>query len=108
MLSLDQLSQRISELAADRVAVGDFLNWFREASRDFHLWADNDLRTAIWDVESILSEYQFADLDAYGLKVELANAVRPFPPVYANSSGESSFFCTSGNNASCEFTRVEA
>jgi hypothetical protein len=78
MLSLNQLSDRIAGLAADAKSVADFEHWFRVESRDFHLWGDNDLRDVVFAVESVLSEYRFADLDEAGVAGELAKAIRPF------------------------------
>ncbi len=78
MLSLNQLSRRIEDLSKGRLSVGDFLDWFRVSSRDFHIWGDDELQRAVFSVESVLSEYHFAGLDGSELKQELATAICPF------------------------------
>jgi hypothetical protein len=78
MLNVDQLSKKIADLAADDISVSDFQSWFRRESRNVHLWGDELLKEAVFSVESIFSEYHFADLDDAGLKRELASTIDPF------------------------------
>ncbi|HCC57743.1 MAG TPA: hypothetical protein DEQ47_10865 [Solibacterales bacterium] len=77
MLNVRQLSEKIDELAADRVSVYDFERWFRTESKDFHQWADARLKDAVFSIEAALSEYHFAELEESKLKVELSAAVCP-------------------------------
>jgi hypothetical protein len=90
MLDLNELSNRIAALALDENAqVEDFVIWFRKASKNIHLSDDEDAQSAVSAVESVLSEYYFADLDETNLKVHLTSAIIPFvDPFGANSSAD--------------------
>ncbi len=78
MLKPDQISAQIAEVAAGRLSAYDFERWFRRESRNFHAYPDEADRSAIFEIESVLSEYQFAGIDESSLASELAAAIRPF------------------------------
>lgn len=86
MFNANQISLRISEIKAHRFSVEDFERWFRAESKNFHSWASEDLSKAIFEVESVLSEYHLAELrDDVAVK-ELANAIRPFERIAVPAS----------------------
>jgi hypothetical protein len=78
MLSPAQISAQIEEVAAGRLLVEEFELWFRRASRNFHGYKDEQAKSAIFEVENVLSEYHCSSLDESSVAMELANAIRPF------------------------------
>lgn len=78
MLSVDQISNAVSEVSAQRMSIEEFERWFRKGSRNFHACGDPNLIGAIFAVEAVLSEYRFAGMHESSARLELVNAVRPF------------------------------
>jgi len=68
MLNQVQFAGKIRDLEAGRLSVGDFEEWFREASRDVHLWGDEQLNEVVFSTEDIFSQYHFEDLDETKMK----------------------------------------
>lgn len=81
MLNAIQLSRKIAELGQGLVSPDDFEDWFRVHSRNVHQWGSPELLKAVFSLESVLSEYRFAELDEAGLKQGLAAAILPFEDV---------------------------
>jgi hypothetical protein len=77
MLNLNQISSQIAEVVAARISVDEFEEWFRFESRNFHVCSDRRLKSAIFEVEGVLSEYHFAALDEVSTAQQLAAAIRP-------------------------------
>jgi hypothetical protein len=78
MLNVDQLLNRVRDLMADRISMGAFEDWFRAESRNVHLWGDESLNQAVFEIEDVLSQYHFENRRGQVLKQELANAARRF------------------------------
>lgn len=77
MITLDQLSNAISEVRADRLPLDEFESWFRNESRNVHDGPE-DVLAVVFAVESVLSERRFAEMPDQSAKLELENAIRPF------------------------------
>ena len=77
MLTVSQLSAKLAAMLQPTDA-DEFVVWFRSESRDFHIWADEPLKDLIWTIESILSEYEFGEMDASTMKQHLMDAIDPF------------------------------
>jgi hypothetical protein len=78
MLSAEQLSKQIEALADQRVSVNDFEDWFRDESRDVHLWGDQNLNELVEAVEALFSERYFGGLDEKRLRQQLQEEARRF------------------------------
>lgn len=61
----------------DRISIDDFVRWFRSASRNFHAYPDKQAVAAIFEIESVLSEYRDG-LSGQSTQKDLAAAIRPF------------------------------
>lgn len=57
MLIAQDLVHRLTEFAMGRLAVGDFEDWFVQASWNADLWASPELRDAVYSIELVLAEY---------------------------------------------------
>ena len=111
MLKPDQISAQIAEIEDGRLSVEEFERWFRRASRNFHAYPDESARTAIFEIENVLSGYH-EDLDETAARKELAEAIRPFETVVARM-GQQAILATnysgvpismsSGNNNNVHF-----
>lgn len=90
MLNLDQIAINLQELAASRQSLGDFEAWFREHSRDVHLWGDSILIEVVFSIEDVLTMYHFEGLGEQDTKQALLAAIRPFysPEAGARNSGQ--------------------
>jgi hypothetical protein len=77
MINVHQLSNAISEVHADHTSLDDFERWFRRESRNMHTASEEEL-AAVFAIESVLSEYRFAELDEDSVKSELVSAIFPF------------------------------
>jgi hypothetical protein len=79
MLTLQDLSKNVAAYRDDRMALADFADWFEDNSSGAYEIAD--LREACIAVDAAFSEYYFDHIGEAALKLELANAVRPFARV---------------------------
>lgn len=82
MFSADQASRQITEIASGHISVEDFRDWFRNASRNFHSWGDEQAKQIAFEIEGVLSEYHFSGLNDFAAIQALEDVVRPFvePP----------------------------
>jgi hypothetical protein len=80
MLRPTQISDKITEIARGDLSIDDFARWFRSASKNFQAYSDKQAIAAIFDIESVLSEYRDG-LDERSTQEELAAAIRPFEEV---------------------------
>lgn len=82
MLNIDQLSNQIAAYAAGRLSLNDFEDWFRDQSRNVHLWGDVALNEFVDAIEEAFSERHFEGLDEVGmrskLQAEAERFARPF------------------------------
>jgi hypothetical protein len=98
MLSLSELAGRIADLSLGRVAPCEFAVWFRRASANVHIWGTENIQDVVSSVESVLSEYHFADLSEDDVAKELVAAIRLLVPESAqNSYGDSPFIILESN-----------
>lgn len=59
MLNLQTLCGKIRELSDVRLSLSDFEDWFRDESRNVHLWGDEPVKYFVWEVEDVFSQYHF-------------------------------------------------
>lgn len=105
MLKPARISAQIAEIEQGCLSVDDFERWFRLASRNFHSDQDEDAKSAIFEIENVLSEYH-ADLDELAAQRDLAEAIRPFEEQREENIGSNHpadvfvpmCFSASGNN----------
>jgi len=71
MLSQAQLADEIVAASAGDSSIDDFEDWFRERSRNVHVWGSDELVRFVFAVEAVFSEYHFADLDDAGTRAAL-------------------------------------
>jgi hypothetical protein len=77
MIKAAQISDQINEIVDDRLSIDEFERWLRRESRNFHAYPDKQAVAAIFEIESVLSEYH-AGLDDESTKRELKAVIRPF------------------------------
>lgn len=76
MLTLDELSQAVAAYRSGWMSLEDFENWFEDNSSG--AYAIPELSEACASVDAAFSQYYFDHTEESALKMELANAVRPF------------------------------
>jgi hypothetical protein len=76
MLTLDELSQAVAAHRSGRMSLEEFENWFEDNSSG--AYAVPELSEACASVDTAFSQYYFDHIEENALKMELANAVRPF------------------------------
>lgn len=90
MLSAEQLSNKIEALADQQVSLNDFEDWFRDESRNVHLWGDEELNEFVDAVEALFSERYFEALADKDFRRILQQEARRFSRPFvqrAESSG---------------------
>lgn len=78
MLNVDQLSQQIAAYADGNLSLNTFEDWFRDQSRNVHLWGDQNVNDFVDAVESLFSERQFERLSDQSMRDKLQQAAREF------------------------------
>jgi hypothetical protein len=84
MLTLDELSERVSAYSAGSLSFAEFENWFEDNSAGAYDVAD--LRNTCIAVDAALSQYHFDGIEESALKAELTKAtcaVAPATPAVA-------------------------
>ncbi len=81
MFTLNELRQRAEAYVNDaRASRSEFYDWFEANS--FDVYEDPVLLESCVAIDTAFSEFFFDGIDEEALKVELANAVRPFVPLF--------------------------
>jgi hypothetical protein len=83
MLSAEQLARKIEALADQQVSVNDFEDWFRDNSRDVHLWGGEELNGFVDAVEALFSDRYFESLSDKDLRSRLQQEALRFPRPFA-------------------------
>lgn len=78
MLNLQQISNAVADVSMRRISIEEFERWLRKESRNFHASGDAVLVSAVLSVETVLSEYRFAEMTEAIAAQELANAICHF------------------------------
>src|SRR6266568_3741424 len=83
MLSLDELSEKISAYGGGNISFELFENWFEDNS--IGAYADSEIQAACAAVDAALAEYYFDGIDEATLRDGLKHAIASFAlgPVYA-------------------------
>ena len=76
MMSLNQLSNQVEACAEGKVSLNAFEDWFRENSRNVHLWGDPELNDLVDALESVFSERYFENISESEARCRLHEEVR--------------------------------
>lgn len=76
MLNIQELVQKLSELAVGNISVRDFEDWFVPASWNANSWASAELRDAVYGLELELAEYSNGHRDRSHLRGRSADIAR--------------------------------
>ena len=78
MLTVDQISNQIAACVAGRLSLNAFEDWFRDQSRNAHLWGNENVNEFVDAVESVFSEKQFEKLSERDVRVKLKQEAQRF------------------------------
>lgn len=84
MFSIQQLSEKIAEVSANRLGVDDFEEWFVSESWGHYDGRSNQASRAIAAVHHVLHSCEEGAVEEGKVAQELANAIRPFENTRSN------------------------
>ncbi len=84
MLTLEELSNRISDYQSGRIGLSEFENWFEDNSST--AYASPELQPAWIAIDAAFSQYHYDDIGEDSMMTELAKAIVPFVWFGSNQS----------------------
>jgi hypothetical protein len=79
MLEIADVSRAVVAYRSGETSLGQFADWLRAVSRQKFAESE-EVRNAILEIDSLLSEVDYGGMSEVDFRKELANAARPFVP----------------------------